>query len=135
RRVGNSSMAVVYAFDARQVAETQAYASLNFYAMALEAKARIEIGELHTATLLATTTLGAVENLEGSEYALETRLLCLEALTHAKAPQLSLLRTRAAGFVGSLVSPLRSPGLRQMFLNRQLVNALLVSQHNEQASS
>jgi serine/threonine protein kinase/tetratricopeptide (TPR) repeat protein len=135
RRVGNSSMAVVYAFDARQVAETQAYASLNFYAMALEAKARIEIGELHTATLLATTTLGAVENLEGSEYSLETRLLCLEALTHAKTAQLGVLRTRTAAFVGGLAARLRSPGLRQSFLSRQVVRALLVSQRNEQATS
>jgi hypothetical protein len=103
--------------------------------MALEAKARIEIGELHTATLLATTTLGAVENLEGSEYSLETRLLCLEALTHAKTAQLGVLRTRTAAFVGGLAARLRSPGLRQSFLSRQVVRALLVSQRNEQATS
>src|SRR5688572_2906183 len=103
--------------------------------MALEAKARIEIGELHTATLLATTTLGAVENLEGSEYALETRLLCLEALTHAKSAQLGMLRTRAAAFVGGLASRLRSQSLRQLFLNRQVVRALLVSPQNELARS
>lgn len=135
RRVGNSSMAVVYAFDARQVAETQAYASLNFYAMALEAKARIEIGELHTATLLATTTLGAVENLEGSEYALETRLLCLQALEHAKAAQLPIQRTRAANFVSGLAARLRSPLLRQQFLNRQVVKALLHSHSVDHATT
>ncbi len=135
RRVGNSSMAVVYAFDGRQVAETQAYASLNFYAMALEAKARIEIGELHTATLLATTTLGAVENLEGSEYALETRLLCLEALEHAKSMQLPVLQRRAAAFVTGLAGRMRSSTLRQSFVSRPIVKALLPESRTEHAKS
>lgn len=135
RRAGNSSMAVVYAFDARQVAETQAYASLNFYAMALEAKARIEIGELHTATLLATTTLGAVENLEGSEYGLETRLLCLDALEHAKSTQLLVQRSRAANFVSGLANRMRSATLRQAFLNRPIVKALLGGSPHERAMS
>jgi eukaryotic-like serine/threonine-protein kinase len=124
RRMGNSSMAVVYAFDARQVAETQAYASLNFYAMALEARARVEIGEVHTASLLASTTLSAIENLEGSEYALETRVLCLEALQATQAAQFSVLQLRAAKFVADLAKNLRSAQLRQMFLARHLVQAL-----------
>lgn len=135
RRVGNSSMAVVYAFDARQIAETQAYASLNFYAMALEAKARIEIGELHTAALLASTTLGAVENLEGSEYALETRLLCLDALAHAKAAQLPVLRAKATAFVEGVTGRIRSLALRQLFSSRPIVQALLSTKKTEQASS
>lgn len=134
RRVGNSSMAVVYAFDGRQVAETQAYASLNFYAMALEAKARIEIGEVHTASLLATTTLGAVENLEGSEYALETRLLCLEALEHAKSTQLLGLQNKSATFVRGLADRIRSAALRQTFSSRPIVKALLRHPLGEQAA-
>ena len=65
--------AVMYAFDARQAAEAQAYVAFHFYAMAVEAAARVDIGEHHTGILLATTALGAIETIQGSEYGLATR--------------------------------------------------------------
>lgn len=47
RRTGQSSAAVLHAFDARQIAEAQAYVAFHFYAMALEAAARVDLGEQH----------------------------------------------------------------------------------------
>ena len=119
--------ALVYAFDARQVAEVQAYASLHFYAMALEAAARSDKDEVHTGILLANTALGAVENLEGSEYGLETRALCLETLRRAHSAQLTEYQERTARYVHRLASNLRSPQLRQGFLGRPMVAGLLES--------
>ena len=54
--------------------------SYHLYATAIEAAARVDAGELHTGVLLARTALGAVEAPSGSEYGLEIRALCCEAL-------------------------------------------------------
>ena len=43
--------------------------AFHFYAMAIEAAARVDLGEMHAATLVATTALGAVENLQGASTA------------------------------------------------------------------
>src|SRR6185436_16854983 len=84
---GDHGSAVMHAFEARQVAEAQAYVSFHFFAMAIEAAARVDIGEQHTGIMLATTAMGAIETLQGSEYGLPTRLLCSEALAKATSPQ------------------------------------------------
>ncbi len=123
--------ALVYAFDARQVAEVQAYASLHFYAMALEAAARSDKDEVHTAILLANTALGAVENLEGSEYGIETRALCLDTLQKANSAQLAEYRARTARYLYKLADQLRSPELRRSFLARPLVADLLQACHHQ----
>ena len=62
---GDHARAVMHAFDARQAAEAQAYVAFHFYAMAIEARARVDMGEEHTGILLATTALGAIDTLQG----------------------------------------------------------------------
>lgn len=96
RARGEAAAAVMHAFDARQVAEAQAYVAFHFYAMGIEAISRVEIGEQHTGILLATTTLGAMETIPGSEYALTSRVMCLEALKSAASPHAETMIMRAA---------------------------------------
>lgn len=125
RKIGNSGGAVMHAFDARQVAEAQAYVTFHFYAMAIEAAARVDIGEQHTAILLATTTMGAIETLQGSEYGLETRALCVETLSRTRSPQAPEMRNRAAAYVRRLHDAIRNPELKRAFLARPIVEQLL----------
>lgn len=127
RRTGQSSAAVLHAFDARQIAEAQAYVAFHFYAMALEAAARVDLGEQHTAILLATTTLGAVTSLQGSEYGLETRALCLEALERTDTPQLAEMQRRAREYTRELLASIRDSELQRLFQHRPLVRRLLGS--------
>ena len=102
-------------------AEAQAYVSFHFYAMAIEAAARVDIGEQHTGILLATTAMGAIETLQGSEYGLHTRVLCCDALAKAGSPQAEEMRRRAAAYVRSLLNTIRDPELRVLFVQRRLV--------------
>jgi predicted ATPase len=122
---GDSGAAVMHAFDARQAAEAQAYVSFHFYAMAIEAAARVDIGEQHTGILLATTAMGAIETLQGSEYGLHTRVLCCDALAKAGSPQAEEMRRRAAAYVRRLFNTIRDPELRALFVRRRLVLDLL----------
>lgn len=125
RRTGQSNAAVLHAFNARQIAEAQAYVAFHFYAMALEAAARVDLGEQHTAILLATTTLGAIASLQGSEYGLETRALCLEALERTDTPQLAEMQRRAREYTRELLASIRDPELQRLFQHRPLVRRLL----------
>jgi hypothetical protein len=125
RAEGDPASAVMHAFDARQVAEAQAYVAFHFYAMAIEGIARVDIGEGHTGILLATTALGAIETLQGTQYGLATRALCTEALERAGSPQATALRERAEIYAKSLLSRIRSPELRTQFLTRPEVRRLL----------
>ncbi len=124
RANGDSGAAVMHAFDARQSAEAQAYVAFHFYAMAVEAAARVDIGEHHIGILLATTALGAIEAIKGSEYALETRALCCETLSTAGAPDAGEMRERAARFVEQLAGSIRDERLRARFYRRPVVIAL-----------
>jgi eukaryotic-like serine/threonine-protein kinase len=121
RATGDPSAAVMHAFDARQAAEAQAYVAYHFYAMGVEAAARVDIGESHTGILLATTAMGAIETIQGSEYGLETRALCCEALENAGSPQATELRRRMLAYVRQLADTIRDPELRAMFARRPLV--------------
>jgi tetratricopeptide (TPR) repeat protein/ABC-type molybdenum transport system ATPase subunit/photorepair protein PhrA len=125
RSAGDSGAAVMHAFDARQVAEAQAYVAFHFYAMAVEARARVDIGEHHTGILLATTALGAIETIQGSEYGLETRALCCEALESARSPQAPEMRERAAKHARKLRDSIRGTEFRTSFARRRIVEALL----------
>jgi serine/threonine protein kinase/tetratricopeptide (TPR) repeat protein len=122
---GDASRAVMYAFDARQAAEAQAYVAFHFYAMAIEARARVEMGENHTGILLATTAMGAIETLQGSEYGLPTRALCCEALVRAGSPQAQEIRERARAYVQRLVEHIRDHVFRDLFLRRRVVEEIL----------
>jgi eukaryotic-like serine/threonine-protein kinase len=125
RQQGDPSRAVMYAFDARQAAEAQAYVAFHFYAMAIEARARVDMGENHTGILLATTAMGAIETLQGSEYGLPTRALCCEALAKAGSPQAQEMRQRARAYVQRLVEHVRDFVFRELFLKRRVVQDIL----------
>ncbi|HEY6077561.1 MAG TPA: protein kinase [Polyangiaceae bacterium] len=125
RQQNDAPRAVMHAFDARQAAEAQAYVAFHFYAMAIEARARVEMGENHTGILLATTAMGAIETLQGSEYGLPTRALCCEALARAGSPQAFEIRERARAYVTRLVEHIRDPVFRELFLKRRVVLDIL----------
>lgn len=125
RSAGDSGSAVMHAFDARQAAEAQAYVAFHFYAMAAEAASRVDIGEAHTGILLATTAMGAIETIQGSEYGLETRALCCEALEKAGSPQADDMRARAKGYTLGLLESIRDPELRDTFTRRPIVAHML----------
>jgi serine/threonine protein kinase/tetratricopeptide (TPR) repeat protein len=119
-----SKAAVGSALEARRAAEHQALVAYHFYAFAIEAAARVDAGEVHSATLLATTALGAVENLQGCEYGLEIRVLCADALKRAASPQAPAARQRAVDYAVALMNTVREPRLKKKFLERPLVTAL-----------
>jgi serine/threonine protein kinase/tetratricopeptide (TPR) repeat protein len=116
--------AIEYALAARHAAEKMALVSFHFYAMAVEAIARVDLGEMHAATLVATTALGAVENLQGCEYGLEIRSLCADALKRAGSPQAPSAHQRAVDFAQALLSNVRDARLRKLFPNRPAHAAL-----------
>ncbi|HMA93092.1 MAG TPA: protein kinase [Polyangiaceae bacterium] len=132
---GDAASAVMFAFDARQVAEAQAYVAFHFHAMAIEAAARVDIGEQHTGILLATTAMGAMETIQGSEYGLATRALCCEALRRAGSPQTEEIVLRAAQWVRRLAATIRDDELRQHFLARPAAAALLGTSANGSSAS
>ncbi|MBI5535420.1 MAG: protein kinase [Deltaproteobacteria bacterium] len=125
RASGNSASAVVRAADARQAAETQALVSFHFYATAIEAAARVDIGEIHTGILLATTALGAMAAVQGSEYGLETCCLCWNTLERAGALQAQEARKTAIGRALQIGDMIRDPRLKALFYKRPLVRNLL----------
>ena len=122
---GDHARAVMHAFDARQAAEAQAYVAFHFYAMAIEARARVDMGEEHTGILLATTALGAIDSLQGSEYGLATRALGCETLRVARSPQAEEMRERAARYARSLLEHIRDPAFRKSFVQRRIVQAVM----------
>jgi serine/threonine protein kinase/tetratricopeptide (TPR) repeat protein len=115
---------VSHALEARHDAENTALVAFHFFAMAIEAAARVDLGEMHSATLLATTALGAVENLQGCEYGLEIRSLCADALKRAGSPQAPSARQRAVDHAKALMLQVRDPRLRRLFPQRPMNAAL-----------
>jgi tetratricopeptide (TPR) repeat protein len=127
RARGAPQEAISQALAARHSAETKALVAFHFYAMAIEAAARVDLGETHAAMLVATTALGAVENLQGCEYGLEIRALCADALERAGSPQAPSARQRAVGYALALASTVRDPRLRRLFSERPVNGVLLVT--------
>jgi tetratricopeptide (TPR) repeat protein len=124
RARGEYRQAIEHAVRAKRLAEDLALVSLQFYALALEASARVDTGEKHAAVLLATTALGAVETLQGCEYGLEIRVLAADALQRSGSPQAPLARQRAVDYATALMSTIRDPRLRRLFARRPLFAAL-----------
>jgi hypothetical protein len=85
----------------------------------------VDIGEQHTGILLATTAMGALETIQGSEYGLGTRALCCTALATAGSPQAADLQRRAGAYARELRGLIRDPVLRHGFSTRPMVAALL----------
>jgi hypothetical protein len=100
--------------------------------MALEAAARVDLGEEHTGILLATTALGALQALQGSEYGLETRALCCEALQRAGSPQAGELWQQSSAYAASLLQQVPDPELREKFRHRSEVSLLLGDSASQQ---
>ncbi len=123
----DTQTAIHHALLARRSAEEQALAAYQFYAFAVEAAARVDAGEVHAATLLATTALGAVEALQGCEYGLEVRVLCADALKRAGSPQAPAARQRAVDYASALLATIRDRRLKRCFLARPLVTTLFDS--------
>ena len=127
RARGGAKEAIEQALAARHNAEKMALVAFHFYSMAIEAAARVDLGEGHTAMLLATTALGAVENLQGCEYGLDVRVLCADALERAGSPQAPNARERALEFAAALGGRIRDPRLRNLFKHRPMTAALFAT--------
>jgi tetratricopeptide (TPR) repeat protein len=123
----DAPLAIQHALSARRSAEQQALVAYHFYAFAVEAAARVDAGEVHAATLLATTALGAVEALQGCEYGLEIRVLCADALKRAASPQAPAARQRAVDYAAALMTTIRDSRLKRRFSERPLVTTLFDS--------
>jgi len=122
---GDSAQAVREAADARQAAERQALVSFHCLATAVEGAARVDLGEIHTGILLATTALGSVSAVQGSEYGLEVCHICWDTLRRAGSPQAEEARRLAQARAHSIAEHIRDQRLRSLFLNRRLVKAVL----------
>ena len=116
--------AIEHALAARHAAERMALVSFHFYAMAIEAAARVDLGEMHSATLVANTAMGAVENLQGCEYGLEIRSLCADALKRAGSPQAPSAHQRSVDYAQALLNHVRDARMRSLFTQRPMNAAL-----------
>jgi tetratricopeptide (TPR) repeat protein len=134
RQEDDDMAAATYAAEARQLAEGQALVSYHVFATAIEAAARIDSGDTQAGVLLATTAMGAVEALEGSEYAVEVRAHCCEAVINAlgdqqgsgSAPTMTAdVCRRALAQVDKIAGYIRDPKLREMFFNRPPVRRIV----------
>jgi tetratricopeptide (TPR) repeat protein len=125
RLAGDFHSAVQRALEARQAAEAQALVSFHCYATAVEAAARVDVGEIHTGILLATTALGALAAMQGSEYGLEIRVLCWETLATAGSPQSKEVYEAGKKRALEIAQGVRDARLRAMFLKRHLVRRVL----------
>ncbi len=97
----------------------------RFHLTADEAAARCDIGEQHTGILLATTAIGAMETIQGSEYGLETRAICCEAMQRASSPQAPEMHRRAAAHARRLHAGIHDAHFAALFLRRPVVGYLL----------
>lgn len=124
RRKRESRRAIASALEGRRQAEAQALVSYSLYGIALEAAARVDAGEIHAATLLATTALGAVQTLQGCEYGLEIRSLCADALKRSGSPQAAQAWQLAVDYAIAMTEAIRDPRLRLAFQKRANVASL-----------
>jgi eukaryotic-like serine/threonine-protein kinase len=120
----DAKAAIHHATVARRAAESHVLVSFHFYALALEAAARVDAGEMHAATLAATTALGTVQQLQGCEYGLEIRVLCADALKRAASPQAGFAHEAAVDYATALMNAIRDPRLRRRFSERPMVAGL-----------
>ena len=125
RVTGDAAGAGAHAAEARQLAEAQALVSFHVYATAIEAAARVDAGESHTGVLLARTALGAIESTVGSEYGVEVRSLCCEALRRGAPATARDAAARALAHVRKVAGNVRDPRLRALFYRRPVVDRIL----------
>jgi hypothetical protein len=111
--------------------------SYGVYATAVEAVCRVDLGETAAGVDLARQALAAVEAMEGSEYGIEVRSLCCEAVVRAEggldhaaagrpaAEHSSHLCQRALTHVEKIRGFIRDAALRDSFLERPPVRTIL----------
>jgi hypothetical protein len=124
RARGEQREAALLAAEARHEAEAQALVSFQFYGLALEAAARVDLGEAEAATRLATEALASVENLQGCEYELDIRVLCAHVLKRAGSPEAEQAKARAVNHACALLGTIRDRRLRRLFARRAVVASL-----------
>ncbi|WP_437602579.1 protein kinase domain-containing protein [Sorangium sp. So ce590] len=124
---GDVQGAIANASEARQLAESQGLMSYHAYATAIEAGARVDAGEVHSGVLLARTALGAVE-AGSSEYGIEVRDLCCEALQKGAPASAGDAYHRAGMHVRQVASYIRDARLRALFLERTVVRRILAAE-------
>ncbi len=110
---------------ARPAAQARGLASYHLFATAIEAEARAELGEFANASLLAQTASGLVESTEGSEYALEVRVLAARALELSGDILAPEAYARARAYARKILGNIRDQRLRGLFLARKEVTTLL----------
>ena len=144
RARGQLADAAPAAAEARDRAAAQALESYGVYATAVEAACRVDLGETAAGLKLAHQAMAAVEAMEGSEYGIEVRSLCCEAVLRAEqaagsgaAPgsspeQGAHVCQRAMTHVEKVRGFIRDPVLRDRFLSRPPVHTIL--DHTARAS-
>ena len=135
RAEGRPHEAVVHAQAARKLAEPQGLLSYHIHATAIEAAARVDAGENHTGVLLARTALGAIESTSFSEYGIEVRALCIEALRKGSSNGARDALLRAATHVRKVAGYVRDARLRALFLRRPVVERILSEADGSDVSS
>jgi predicted ATPase len=125
RAHGNARLSAELAALARRGSETHGLPSFHLYATAVEAAARVELGEVHTGLLLATTAQGGVEAIAGCEYGLEVRALCVEALRHASPDTARDGARRALLHVRKVTAMVRDARLREQLAARPVVAGIV----------
>jgi len=121
---GDAKVAVTHAAEARRLTESQGLVSYHAYATAIEAVARVAAGEVHSGVLLARTALGTVEAV-ASEFGLEVRALCCEALRRGAPQSAREASLRAVAHVRKVRGYVRDPRLAALFLQRPIVERIL----------
>ncbi len=124
RAGGDAEAAIPLANECRRLTESQGLVSYNAYATALEGISRVDLGEVHSGVLLARTALASVESVP-SEYSLEVRALCCEALRKGAPPSGREACQRTVEHVRRVFGYVRDPRLSALFLRRPVVERIL----------
>jgi tetratricopeptide (TPR) repeat protein len=124
RHDGDARAAGSLAAESRRLAEAQGLVSYHAYATAIEAAARVELGEVHSGVLLARTAIGVVETA-ASEYGLEIRALALEALRKGAPSSAHEAATRAVAHAARVLGYVADPRLAALFARRPLVEQII----------
>jgi serine/threonine protein kinase/tetratricopeptide (TPR) repeat protein len=125
RARGKPDVALAAATEAQKAAESQANTTFRLYALSLEAAARLDGGEREASKLAAQRALSALDELQGSEFGLATRVLCCQVLDATGDPEAARARARSAEYARSLFANIRDDELRRTFAARPTVKALV----------
>lgn len=125
KAIGDYASAAAHALAGREKAEGRTLVSFTLFAMAIEAASRVAMGEIEEGTRLALTALETALSMEGTEFGIEVRALCAEALRGASSREARRAQAQAAAHVLRVAETIRNPRLRRLFLARPLVSTLL----------